>query len=89
MLWSFEKIYSFNTLKQELDTANKTYEYNLLDEKYMVDRHRCHMASQFGVFVDEDHSKPPTLYWIPKLHERPNKSRFIANSSSCTTRLKP
>ena len=30
-------------------------------------------------------SKLPTLYWLPKLHKRPNKSRFIANSSTCTT----
>ena len=43
------------------------------------------MVSKFGVFVDEDHSKLPTLYWLPKLHKRPYKSRFIANSSSCTT----
>ena len=26
----------------------------------------------------------PTMYW-PKLHKRPYKARFIANSSSCTT----
>ena len=25
------------------------------------------------------------LYWLPKLHTRPYKARFIANSSSCTT----
>ena len=25
------------------------------------------------------------LYWLPKFHKRPYKSRFIANSSSCTT----
>ena len=25
------------------------------------------------------------MYWIPKLHKQPYKSRFIANSSSCTT----
>ena len=37
------------------------------------------------MFVDEDHSKLPTLYWLPKLHKRPYKSRFIANSSACTT----
>ena len=24
-------------------------------------------------------------YWLPKLHKRPYKARFIANSSSCTT----
>ena len=30
-------------------------------------------------------SRLPTLYWLPKLHKRPYKSRFIANSSACTT----
>ena len=54
MLWSFEKRYYINTLKQELSTA-KTYEYNRLDVTSIVDRHRCHMAARFGVFVDEDH----------------------------------
>ena len=29
--------------------------------------------------------KVPTLYWLPKLHKKPYKARFIANSSSCTT----
>ena len=27
----------------------------------------------------------PTMYLLPKLHKRPYKARFIANSSSCTT----
>ena len=40
------------------------------------------MTAKFGVFVDEDHSKLPTIYWLPK---RLYKSRFIANSSSCKT----
>ena len=43
------------------------------------------MAAKFGVFVDEDHSKLPTIYWLPKLHKRPYKLHFIAISSSCTT----
>ena len=43
------------------------------------------MAAKFELFVDENHSKLPTLYWLPKLHKRPYKSRFIANSSACTT----
>ena len=25
------------------------------------------------------------MYWLPKLHKRPYKARYIANSSSCTT----
>ena len=84
MLWSFEKRYYIYTLKQELSTA-KTYEYNRLDEASIVDRHRCHMAAKFGLFVDEGHSKLPTLYGLPKLHTWPYKSRFISNSSACTT----
>ena len=51
----------------------------------IVDRHRCHMAAKFGLFVDEDHSKLPTFYWLPQLHKRPYTARFIANSSACTT----
>ena len=45
------------------------------------------MAAQFGVFVDEGHSKLPTLDWLPKLNKRPYKSRFIANSRSYTSTL--
>ena len=43
------------------------------------------MAAKFDVFVDEDYSKLSTLNWLPTHHKRPFKSRFIANSSSCTT----
>ena len=42
------------------------------------------MAAKFDVFIDLDHSKLPTLYWLPKLHKIPYKSRIIANYSSCT-----
>ena len=77
-------MYYINTLKKELSTA-KTYEHNRLDETSVVDRHRCHMAAKFGVFVDEDQSKLQTLHWLHKLHKRSYKSCFIANSSSCTT----
>ena len=35
--------------------------------------------------IKEKQDRLPTLYWLPKLHKRPYKSRFITNSSSCTT----
>ena len=66
-----------------LPSLNKVVTYLLTYS--IVDRHRCHMAAKFGLFVDEDHNRLPTLYWLPKLHKRPYKSRFIANSSACTT----
>ena len=49
-------MYYINTLKQELGTA-KTFEHNILDEKYVIDIHRCQLAAKFGVFFDEDQSK--------------------------------
>ena len=33
------------TKKQELCTAN-TYEHNLLNERSVINRHRCHVASK-------------------------------------------
>ena len=69
-------MYYITTLKAELSTA-KTYEHNRLDETSVVDRHRCNMSAKFGLLSDEDHSKLPTLYWLPKLHKRPYKSRLL------------
>ena len=50
-----------------------------------MNRHRCHMAARFGMFVNKDHIKLPTIHWLPKLHKRPFKSRFIVSSSSSTS----
>ena len=44
-----------NTLMQELSIA-KTYDHNRLDKTSIVDRHPCHIATKFWLFVDEDHS---------------------------------
>ena len=42
------------------------------------------MPYKFAVNVKERQDKLPTMYWSHKLHKRPHKARFIANSSSCT-----
>ena len=56
-------MYYVSTLKHKLSTA-KTYEYNFLDEKSVADRHQYHMATKFDAFVDEDHSKRPTVHCL-------------------------
>ena len=53
MLWSFEKGYYINTLKQELSTA-KTYEHNRLDTTSIVDRDRCLMAAKIVSEYDQE-----------------------------------
>ena len=55
------------------------------EEKSVVNGHCNHLALKFSVCVKEHQDRLPTMYWLPKLHKRPYKARFIANSSSCTT----
>ena len=73
-------------IKCELVDTNA---YNLqpsLSEKVIVDGHGCHSALHFGVKAKENQDKVPTLYWLPKLLKKTYKARFIANSSSCTSK---
>ena len=73
-----------DTLKQELSGTN-AYEQTSEKEKSVINNHIFHNATRFAVSVNEDQERLPTFYWLPKLHEKPYKTRFIANSSSCTT----
>ena len=74
----------FNTLKQELN-GTKAYEQTSAEEKSVINHHIFQNATRFSVSVHEDQERLPTFYWLPKLHKQPYKSRFIANSSLCTT----
>ena len=47
--------------------------------------HSIDITAKFAMSIKEKQDRLPTLYWLPKLHKRPYKARFIANSSSCTT----
>ena len=47
--------------------------------------HCNHLALKYSVCVKERQDMLPTMYWLPKLHKRPYKARFITNSSFCTT----
>ena len=78
-------MYYINTLKRELVDTNAYKLQPSLSERVIVDGHGCHTALHFGVKAKENQDKVPRLYWLPKLHKKPYKARFIANSSSCTT----
>ena len=55
------------------------------DEKSVVNKHCRDIETKFADGITESQEKLPTFYWLPELHKRPFKARFIANSSSCTT----
>ena len=78
------RLHYINTLKQELN-GTKAYEETSKDEKSVVYSHLNEIPKTFVVDVKERQDRLPTMYGLPKLHKRPYKARFIANSSSCTT----
>ena len=78
------RLHFINTLKQELN-GTKAYEETFIDEKSVVYSKSNEIPNKFAVDVKERQDRLPTMYWLPKLHKRPYKARFIANSSSCTT----
>src|SRR5271170_5531262 len=41
---------------------------------------------ELKIQVDEKQQQLPILFWIPKMHKKPSKQRFIAVSHSCTTK---
>ena len=46
-----------------------------------------HINTLMKIDVKIDKCELPTFYWLPKLHKRPYKSRFISNSSHCSTTI--
>ena len=71
----------FNTLKQEFD-GTRAYKETDSDEISVVNAHLNEIPVKSSVCVNEGQDKLPAMYWLPKLHKRPYKTRFIANSSS-------
>ena len=63
----------------------KTYKRISTDERSLINTHSIDITAKFAVSIKEKLDRLPMLYWLPKLHKRPYKARFIANSSSCTT----
>ena len=78
------RLHYINTLKKELN-GTKAYEETSIDEKSVVYSHSNEIPNTVAVDVKEHQDRLPAMYWLPKLHKRPYKARFIANSSSCTT----
>ena len=76
------RLHYINTLKQELN-GTQAYEETSIDEKSVVNSHSNEIPKTFAVDVKERQDWLPTVYWLPKLHKRPYKAKFIANSSFC------
>ena len=70
-------------LKGELNSTSTYVPAQLT--KYQLLVHHINTLTKINVKIDK--CELPTFYWLPKLHKRPYKSRFISNSSHCSTTI--
>ena len=52
----------------------------------IVNDHCDTLKTQFDISCPASDLKLPKLFWVPKLHKDPYKSRFIAGARNCTTK---
>ena len=84
------KSYYFECLIKELGinsntSSNTTYKPTSFDKDEILANHRSFMTS-LSIPSGKDSGDLPYLYWIHKLHKTPCKERYIAGSSTCSTK---
>jgi hypothetical protein len=84
------KSYSYECLIKELGIINNTsgkttYKPTSFDKDEILANHRSFMTS-LSIPSGKESEDLPYLYWIPKLHKTPYKERYIAGSSTCSTK---
>ena len=84
------KSYYFECLIKELGinsntSSNTTYKPTSFDKDEILANHRSFMTS-LSIPSGKESEDLPYLYWIPKLHKTPYKERYIAGSSTCSTK---
>ena len=84
------KSYYFECLIKELGinsntSSNITYKPTSFDKDEILANHRSFMTS-LNIPSGKESEDLPYLYWIPKLHKTPYKERYIAGSSTCSTK---
>ena len=70
-------------LREELNSTSTYVPAKLTKDKLLL----CHIDSLTKSNIKIDKLDLPTFYWLPKLHKNPYKSRFISNSSHCSTTI--
>ena len=83
------KKYYLDVVIRELINKNKTGPNTYIECNDSIDQllkeHVQYMNTN-NIKIPEVMMQLPTFYWLPKMHKTPVGSRFIAASSSCTTK---
>ena len=86
ILWSDSLNAMISYSYEKTDNHVMSYTYvpaQLTKDQLLV--HHINTLTKINVKIDK--CELPTFYWLPKLHKRPYKSRFISNSSHCSTTI--
>ena len=75
--------YYVEVLKSELNSTSAYVPADLTKDKLL----QRHIDSLTKSNIKIDKIDLPTFYWLPKLHKKPYKSRFISNCSYCSTTI--
>ena len=70
-------------LKGELNSTSTYAPAQLTKDQFLV--HHFNTLAKIDVTIDK--CELPKFYWLPKLHKRPFKSRFISNSIHCSSTI--
>ena len=77
------KRYHVDVLKGELNSKSTYVPAQLTKDKLLL--HHIDTLTKINVKINK--CELPTFHWLPKLHKNPFKSRFISNSSYCSTTI--
>ena len=72
-----------DVLKGEFNSKSTYVPAQLTKDQLLV--HHINTITKFNIKIDQ--YELPTFYWLLKLHKRPYISRFISNSSQCSTTI--
>ena len=82
------KRYYIEVITKELGldgNPSDTYEHlSDTDANNIINIHKEQLSQQFNLKTPADMHSLPDIYWLPKLHKTPVKSRFIIASQKCT-----
>jgi hypothetical protein len=84
------KSYYYECLIKELGinnntSGNTTYKATSFEKDEILSNHRSFMTFLNFPYGKESEDLP-YLYWIPNFHKTPYKERYIAGSSTCSTK---
>ena len=74
-------------LQNDSDGVTNTYELCADIEESDLFNNHSNFLKKLNLKITEDNKRLPNIYWLPKLHKKPTKARFIIAAPKCS--IKP